>query len=267
MLRGYVSRGTIFLALLFAGVTAFAASGVQTTTLTSGVSGGGGWPTSGRIVFEVLRGENGVKLGEARHVWKHDGVRYTMETAVETTGLAGMLYDFNYVQHSEGLVRADGLQPIRFGVEQGGRAPEAASFDWKAGRVTIERRGRTREYPIRPMDQDALSVWHLIGVRNGRQPSVELTLVTGRAAAPATFEVIGHEAVRIPLGSIDALKVRVRARSGKLVMDMWLSQAHDLLPVRVLMTDHKGEVLDQRAISFDRDAARGAVHKERNAQE
>jgi hypothetical protein len=266
MLKPYLLRGGPFLALLLACITVFADSGATGTTATPEGSGDGSWPETGRIVFEVLRGENGVKLGEAQHVWKHDGVRYTMETVVETTGLAGMLYDFRYVQHSEGLVRADGLQPIRFGVEQRGKAPEAASFDWKAGRVTIERRGRTREYPIRTMDQDALSVWHLIGVRNGRHPSGELTLITGRTAAPATFEVIGHEAVRIPLGSIDALKVRVRARSGKLVTDMWLSQAHDLLPVRVLMTDHKGEVLDQRAISLDRDTAHGGPHKGKNAE-
>jgi len=260
-------RGGSFLALLLACFTVLADSGATGTTAAPEGSGGGSWPEAGRIVFEVLRGENGVKLGEARHVWKHDGVRYTMETVVETTGLAGMLYDFSYVQHSEGLVRADGLRPVRFGVEQRGKAPEAASFDWKAGRVTIERRGRTRGYPIGELDQDVLSVWHLIGVRHGRQPSGELTLVTGRTAAPATFEVIGHETVRIPLGSVDALKVRVRARSGKLVMDMWLSTAHDLAPVRVLMTDHKGEVLDQRAVSFDSDAARAGTHKEKNAQE
>lgn len=266
MLRRYVSRGGIFLALLFTGFAAFAASGARATMPALDVSGGG-WPASGRIVFEVLRGENGVKLGEARHVWKHDGVRYTMETVVETTGLAGMLYDFRYVQHSEGLVLAEGLRPVRFGVEQRGRAPETATFDWKAGRVTIERRGKTRAYPVRQTDQDALSVWHLLGARNGRQPPDEITLVTNRTAAPATFEVIGHETVRIPLGSVDALKVRVRARSGKLVMDMWLSKAHDLAPVRVLMTDHKGEVLDQRAVSLDSDAARAGTHKEKNAQE
>lgn len=260
-------RGGLFLGLLLVCATAIADPGEPSNAPASEASGAGSWPAAGRIVFEVLRGENGVKLGEARHVWKHDGARYTMETVVETTGLAGILYDFRYVQHSEGLVRADGLQPIRFGVEQGGKAPEAASFDWKAGRVTIERRGRSSEYPIRQMDQDALSVWHLIGVRNGRQPSGELTLVTGRTAAPATFEVMGHEAIRLPLGAIDALKVRVRARSGKLVTDMWLSKAHDLLPVRVLMTDHKGEVLDQRAISFDRDAVHGTPHKGKNAEE
>lgn len=208
------------------------------------------WPSSGRVTYEVLRGEGGLKLGEARHRWQHDGERYTMSTEVETTGLAGMLYSFRYVQHSEGRVGEGGLQPERFRVEQAGKAPETAHFDWAAGKVVIERRGRRSEFPIAANDQDVLSVWHLAGRLNGRALPAELTLVTNRVAAPASLEVLGRERLTVPSGEVEALRLRVRARSGKLTIELWLSERHHFVPVRILMTDDKGEVLDQRAIGI-----------------
>ncbi len=267
MRRMSMLRSLVLLLLLACTPMVGAAPGSAGAAPASEARGSNKWPASGRIVFEVLRGENGLKLGEAQHVWEHDGRRYTMETVLETTGLAGMLYDFRYVQRSEGLVSNDGLRPTRFGVEQAGKEPEAARFDWKEGKVTIERRGRASDHPISSPDQDVLSVWHLVGVRKGRPPPAELTVVTGRTAAPATFAVLGDETITIPAGRIDALKVRVKARSGKLTIDLWLSKAHSLLPVRILMTDHKGEVLDQRAVSIDRSTARDTPDEGRHAQE
>lgn len=210
-----------------------------------------GWPRSGRVTYEVLRGEGGLKLGEARHRWQHDGRRYSMATEVETTGVVGLLYSFHYVQSSEGRVEGSALLPERFRVEQQGKEAETAHFDWPAGKVEIARRGKCREYAIGANDQDVLSVWHLIALRDGREPPTELNLVTNRTAAPTTVEVLGRETIAVPVGTLDARHVRMRARSGKLRIDMWLSEDHHYVPVRIVMADHKGEVLDQRAVAIE----------------
>ncbi len=229
-------------------------------------SNAAGWPVSGAIVFEVLRGENGLKIGEAHHSWRYGGQDYRMENALETTGLAAMLADFRYVQRSEGRVTVDGLRPDRFSVERQGREPESARFDRTKGIVAIERRGRVREHPIAADDQDVLSIWHLFGLQRGRSYPSEIGLVSNREAVQATIEVIGPEALRVPAGRMDTLKVRIAARSGKLRIDLWLSEAHDLLPVRILMTDDKGQVLDQRAMSIERSEARIRTKEEDGAK-
>lgn len=213
------------------------------------------WPAGGEIVFEVLRGDGGMKLGEGVHRWKHDGRRYEMSTQLETTGLAAVLIDFRYTQRSEGRVIEAGLQPQLFSVDQRGREPERATFDWDAGSVLIERRkGRKETFALAKGDLDVLSVWHLVSLRGGRELPAELSLVNNRNAAPTTIEVVGRESLQLPVGRVDALHVKLRARSGKLAIDLWLSEAHAWMPLRILMQDDKGEVLDQRAISVRVDA-------------
>ena len=211
------------------------------------------WPATGRVSYDVLRGENGLKLGEGVHRWQHANGRYEMSTVLETTGVAGLLYSFRYEQRSEGLLTAAGLVPERFTVTQKGRDPERASFDWGRGEVSIERRGRTRVYPVESADQDVLSVWHLAALANGRGLPDSLSLVTNRAVSEATLEVLGEESLRLPIGDLDTLRVRLEARSGKLTIDLWLSEAHALVPVRILMTDDRGEVLDQKAVAVEID--------------
>ncbi len=200
------------------------------------------WAEAGELVFDVLKGENGIKLGEARHAWSHDGSRYTMTLTLETTGLAGLLYDFRYTQRSEGWVTAGGLRPERFGVTQSGRKPERADFDWTGGKVRVERKGQASYHDLRVGDQDVLSVWHLFARAGDKLPE-RLLLVTNRRAAPTTITRLGRERVEVPAGSLEAARYRVRADTGKLTIDLWLGHREGV-PVRLLMTDDKGQVLD-----------------------
>ena len=217
------------------------------------------WATQGRITYRVLRGENGLTLGEARHQWSHDGRRYRMETVVETTGVVAMLFSFHYVQRSEGRVLpGGGLQPERFAVEQARRAPETADFDWSARRVLIRRKDKTREAALAPGDQDLLSLSHEIGRLAAAGRGAAFTVVTNKVAAPSLVELAGRDRVRLPIGQIDALRVKARAADGSLVLDMWLDPQRDYLPVRILMKDDKGEVLDQQAVVFHLGASAGA---------
>jgi len=209
------------------------------------------WPREGRITYRVLHGRNGLQLGEARHQWSHDAQRYRMETVVETTGVAAMLYRFHYTQRSEGRLLARGLQPERFAVERAGRAPEVAEFDWGAGRVDIRRKGKVRTAVLAPGDQDVLSLWHQIGVAGGGPQADELTVVSNKVAAPSMIEVVGRETLRLPIGTVDTVRLKARAKDGSLELDIWLAAQRHLLPVRIVMTDDKGEVLDQQAQTIE----------------
>lgn len=216
------------------------------------LSGAGGtWaadaPAAGRILFDVHYGAQGFKVGEASHTWRFDGDRYEMTLTLEAKGLAG-LFGLEYAQHSEGTLGDAGLRPARFSVEQRGRKPESAHFDWTQGRVSVRRDGQERRNgAIRAGDQDVLSLWHQARrvVEAGR--AVSLTVVTNKSIKTARLEPKDKERLTLPVGELDTVRVHAWAEKGELDINIWLSPRHGLLPVRIRIEDEKGGVLDQRA--------------------
>ncbi|ANQ86282.1 hypothetical protein dqs_3255 [Azoarcus olearius] len=208
-----------------------------------------GWPTHGAILFRVAMGEGNFVVGEAEHEWWHDDTRYRMQVTLQTTGLVGMVRGFHYVQRSEGEVGAQGLKPQRFQVEQRGKAPESAEFDWAAGRVSIRRGERERRSAaVRAGDQDVLSLWHQIGIVGAAGLPTTLTVASNKDAKVALLEKVGEETLRLPIGRLDTLRLRAQSEDGKLTIDIWLARNYGMLPVRIRIVDDKGEMLDQQAV-------------------
>ncbi len=210
-----------------------------------------GWPDRGSIVFRVFMGDKGFEVGQAQHHWSHDEHHYRMETLLQTTGLIGLMRSLHYVQRSEGELGPQGLKPLRFSVEQGGKKPESAEFDWAAGRVSIRRDGRERRSAeVRPGDQDVLSLWHQIGIVGAAGLPKTIMVVSNKAAKPAQLEVVGAENAKLPIGRLDTLRLRARATDGSLTIDIWLAKNYGMLPVRIRLVDDEGESLDQQAIQL-----------------
>jgi hypothetical protein len=197
-----------------------------------------------------LLGDRAFQVGEARHEWSNDGKRYRMTVVLETTGVMDLVRNLRYQQRSEGKVGPKGLQPERFSVEQSGKKPETAEFDWNAGQVTLRRGERTRVAPIVSGDQDLLSLWHQIGIVGAGGLPHELNVVSGKAATPSLLEQVGAEKLSLPIGQLDTLRLRASARDGKLSIDIWLARSYGMLPVRIRIVDDKGEALDQQAIEL-----------------
>lgn len=253
-LRSGCRLRTRAMAMVLAGVVMIASSAFSGATAAAETpQATRDWPASGRLVFDVMRGKDGLKLGEARHRWQQDGTRYEMSLALETTGLAAMLYSFQYVQTSRGRIVDGVLQPERFEVTQSGRQPEQADFDWQVGTVRVVRKGKETVSAIRPGDQDVLSVWHLAALLADRALPAELLLVTNRRATSTAISAVGQETVQVPAGRFETRRIRARASTGKLNIDLWVSPQHHGVPVRLLLVDDKGQTLDLQARSFEFD--------------
>ncbi|WP_049780151.1 DUF3108 domain-containing protein [Aromatoleum aromaticum] len=206
------------------------------------------WPAQGSIRYRVMYGEGGFEVGEALHDWTHDDKRYRMTVSLKTTGVMDLLRSLQYEQRSEGRIGPKGLVPEHFRVEQSGKKPETAEFDWNTGQVTMRRGSRTRTAPVERGDQDLLSLWHQIGLTDAAALPDELKVVSGKSATPSVLERVGAEQLVLPIGRLDTQRLRARALSGKLSIDVWLAREYGTLPVRIRITDDKGDVLDQQAV-------------------
>jgi len=213
------------------------------------------WPAQGTIVFDVHYGADGLRLGKTVHEWSHSNDSYEMRSLVQTAGLARLIKDFRLEQRSEGRVGARGLIPDRFTADQKGKAFQDARFDWKAGRVFINRGDSKREADIKAGDQDVLSIMHQLGRMSLDGIDQKVTLVNNKAASRSVIEDKGVEMLELPIGQVKTRHLGVKSLNNEVSLDLWLAVDQHMLPVRVLLTDRKGEVLDQQAESIRLGAA------------
>ncbi len=205
------------------------------------------WPTRGTIEFRVYYGDDGLRLGKTTHTWRHDAKSYSMRSLVETSGLAALVKDFRLEQESEGAVTAAGLKPSRFTADQKGKPFQSARFDWGAQRVFIDRGDSKREAAIQPGDQDVLSIMHQLPRLKLDGIDQKITLINNKAASQSVIEDKGIETLDLPMGQVRTRHLAVRSLNKEVSLDLWLALDKHLLPVRVRMTDRKGEILDQQA--------------------
>ena len=69
------------------------------------------WPKTGRIVYQVTRGEGGLLVGQSEHRWTHDEQGYELHAVAETVGLAALFRPARVTQTSRGTFSASGLRP------------------------------------------------------------------------------------------------------------------------------------------------------------
>lgn len=229
---------------LFACLLAAAPLSVQAATPA-------GFPASGELRYDVMHGENGMRLGEAVHRWRYEDGRYSLRLALQTAGWIDMIYHFSYTQSSEGIRSEKGLQPLRFMVEQSGKKKQQAVFDPKAGSVAVTRKGKTEQYSLRGGGQDVLSVWHLVAQHANAPLPEKIDVATNRRVYPVSIRELGEEGVRLSDRRQQARRVQMKADNGKLKLDLWLAEALCWLPVRILIEDDKGTVFDQKLSAVD----------------
>jgi len=205
------------------------------------------WPERGTIVFDVHYGADGFKLGKTVHEWSHDASTYQMRSLIQTAGLARLIKNFRLEQRSEGRFGAAGLKPDRFTADQIGKPFQSARFDWKAGRVFIDRGDSKREADIQPGDQDVLSIMHQLARLPLEGIHQKVALINNKAASRSVIEDHGMETLDLPMGRVRARHLGVKSLNNEISLDLWLAVDQHLLPVRVLLTDRKGGVLDQQA--------------------
>lgn len=212
---------------------------------------GAGASAVGSMRFDVHYGGQGFKVGEARHDWKIGPKGYAMTLNLEAKGLAS-LFGLQYEQRSAGAVGPAGLQPDVFSVDQHRRKRDSAHFDWNVARVSIRRDDKERRSEvIASGDQDVLSLWHQVRRFARSEQPVVLNVVTGKSIKRVSVRALGQEMLKLPIGEVETLRMQAQAAGGELDIDIWLSLQHDLLPVRIRITDDEGGVLDQRAATID----------------
>ncbi|MDP1653705.1 MAG: DUF3108 domain-containing protein [Rhodocyclaceae bacterium] len=201
------------------------------------------WPRSGRIVYQVTRGENGFVVGQSEQRWEHDGTRYTLHAEVKTTGLAALFRQARVVQESRGVIDAAGLRPLEFATQRDGRPSENVRFDPAQERIYF---GSGQGAAYTPAAQDLLSLFFQLGLLSPAVPRHVVTVATARKLDQYTVTVGEVSLLEVPLGQRMTRYYKVLGKADEDATEIWLD-VDSRLPLKIRHRDRKGEVFDQVA--------------------
>lgn len=176
--------------------------------------------------------------------WLQDGEAYQASMVVSAFGLG------ERSMASSGRITGDGLAPTRFLDKS--RSERAAHFQPDKGKITFS--ANTPDAPWLVGAQDRVSVFVqlaslLAGEPAAYPPGSSISLYTAgpTAADTWTFVVEAEELLTLPAGEISAVKLaRKPQRDYDQTVEVWLAPAIGWLPVRIRITQHNGDFVDQQ---------------------
>lgn len=202
-------------------------------------------PAQSRLVYDVLAGKDGLRLGQAVYTWRVSGERYRLESVVEAQGAASLFMSGRIVQTSVGRIGSQGLVPEQFVHTKKEKPKGSARFDWGNGQITMSRSTE----PLPMGTQDVLSFPFQLALtvadNTGAWP---MSVTNGRYLKHYQFQVLGRERLQMGKRAVDVLHVR-GSRSADDFLDVWLAPDRNWLPLRIRMDDDKGVPMELKLVS------------------
>jgi len=184
----------------------------------------------------------------AELLWQRSGASYDARLEISTFGQAR-------VQRSRGRITPQGLAPIRFSDKY--RNEVAAHFDREQGKVTFS--ANTPNVTLLAGAQDRLSILvqlaALIAGDPGHYPAattIAIQTIGPRDADTWLFTVGSAETLTLPGGEQASLKlVRNPRQQFDQKVELWLAPALGYLPARIRITEHNGDLIDQKWLATE----------------
>ncbi|MEW5893542.1 MAG: DUF3108 domain-containing protein [Pseudomonadota bacterium] len=193
-------------------------------------------PEAFRIRFSVQGNEGGLVLGQLEHVWQRSGDHYSLVGVARATGLLALFYSGLLSQTSTGRITPEGLQPESYWLLRGKRTYTAV-FDWP--RATVRLGTPYGALTLQPGTQDFLSVVYQVALFP-RPATGTVVVVNGKRAREYHYQELGRETLRLPLGEVETLRLRIGQGGQAEDLELWLRAEPPQLPVKMTLVDEKG---------------------------
>jgi hypothetical protein len=208
-------------------------------------------PKHVKLVYQAIRADKPFAI--VTETYDQSGQQYKIESVTEGIGVYALFG--KRILKSEGLVTTEGLQPLHFESHQGDAAKKSvfAEFDWPNQRLTMKAKGKESSDTLLKDSQDIASYvyqWMLVAPAGDE---VTLSVTTGKKLRQYTYNIISKgDVMETPAGQFKVIELsnagKVEAADEK---HIWLATERDYLPVRILMQDDKGVVIEQILTSIE----------------
>jgi hypothetical protein len=202
-------------------------------------------PKQVTLTYQAIRNDKPFAI--VTETYHQSGDQYKIESVTEGIGVYALFG--KRILKSEGLVTAEGLQPVRFESHQADNAKKSivADFDWDKLQLTMKSKGNEVKESLPKGTQDLASYsyqWmHISPVMD----ELVLPVTTGKKMKTYLYHLISNDDVmETPAGQFKVVEL---TNSGKVEpadeKHFWLAVDQHYLPVRILMQDDKGAVIEQ----------------------
>jgi hypothetical protein len=201
-------------------------------------------PPNAVLAYEVQGNAKGFNYSAGGSLtWRRNGSSYEVQQEISVFLLG------TFIQKSTGQVTPKGLAPERFSDSRRGKE-KAASFEYAAGRIRFS--NNAPDAPLLPGAQDQLSATLQLAGLLSAQPNLPTGHVLNLPVSSTGYSEVWHfeigplKTLTLPAGEIEArlLTRGPRKAQGKTVQ-LWLAPSLGYLPVRMRLSEHDGDFLDQ----------------------
>jgi hypothetical protein len=205
-------------------------------------------PSSGTMRYTVYRGDQGFEVGRATVQWQVGDGRYRLGLHTETSGLAALLYPVEAYAESMGSFDSGGLRPDRYMLESNdGEPAETVEFYWETRQIQI---GQRDPEPLHSGSQDILSLQYQfaymvspLSAAIGWHAPLEFWVASDKRYRLMRFDIVGEEILELPAGRF--LTLHLQSVSNGKMIDFWLAEDYQMLPVKTRFTDKNGDIYEQ----------------------
>jgi len=202
-------------------------------------------PKQVTLTYQAIRNDKPFAI--VTETYRQSGDQYKIESVTEGMGVYALFG--KRILKSEGLVTAEGLQSAHFESHQVDNPKKLilADFDWAKLQLTMKSKGNEVTEPLPKGTQDLVSYpyqWmHIPPLAD----DLILPVTTGKKIKTYHYHLINKDDVmETPAGQFKVVEL---TNSGKVEpadeRRFWLAVDHYYLPVRILMQDDKGAVIEQ----------------------
>lgn len=202
------------------------------------------WPAKLRLEYDVTASRGPLSIsGDSVLLFERAGNAYTIGIDTDSSGL------YHARQTSRGTIGTSGLRPVEYVEARGKRTPQTTTIDWDAKTMRFSAAPDAFATPL-PGLQDRASLLLQLALHlraaSSSAATIELPLASSRRVTPYKFGRRGSEKLKVPVGTVDAVRLEREVDDEHDKIEAWFGPAWCGLPVRIRYTDKNGGVIDHR---------------------
>ena len=203
-------------------------------------------PNSVQLTYDVYKGS--MQVGRINETYTRTDNHYTLVSTTRAVGLLALFNPGKIIINSNGLVGAQGLQPLSFKHQRGRdeHKNRAAEFDWDARQLTLIQHLQRTTVALPAGTQDRLSaMYQFMFLQLQPDTALDFPMTIGNKLDKYHYAITAGPTLKTPAGEFTTLYLDNQPKAGESRTEIWLATQQHNLPCKMTITEANGDSLSQ----------------------